>query len=818
METEQAQTKRTAIKIGGMHCAGCVNSIQKYVSELDGVKKCEVNLAAEKAVLEFDPSSVDLATIEKAIEEAGYKVVYEKLTVKVNGITDSSDADGLEKRLSELEGVRYASANYGNGQVLVEYNQALLSLSDIRQVLNKSGYQILSEDLSASAEEVEAKKLKKLFTIGIIFTIPVMIFGYPEYLSFVPLAGSATAAYIIFLSATVVQFVTGSRFYVGAYRIAKMKSANMDTLVVTGTTAAYLFSVFNTFPAPAWHNIYYDAAAVVITFIILGKYLENKTKGKASSIIRKMLELQPKTARIKKDGEEIEVPIELLKPGDFIIVRPGEKIPVDSIVLEGYSAVDESMVTGESMAVGKKPNDIVIGGTVNKEGALVIKAAKVGSDTMLAQIVKLVEDAMGRKPPMQRIVDKIAGYFAFIVIAVAFATFLGWYFGTTDGEHHFADSLIPAVAILVVACPCALGLATPTAVMVGMSKSAQNGVIFKGGDALEMLGKIKVAVFDKTGTLTQGKPQVTDLITIKQIAPTVESSPNNVNDMLLEIAATAEKNSEHPLAKSIVQKAKELNLNLGESSEFYAVPGKGVNVVYNGNNIIVGSPGLIEKEGIDIKHAQEFVSKFQQEGKTAVLVAVDKNLIGVIALLDTPKPSAKEALKSLRKLGIEIVMLTGDNERTAATIAKDLAIDRVIANVMPSEKVNVIKKLQQEGKKVAMIGDGINDAAALTQADVGIAIGSGTDVALEAGKVVLVRDDLTDVVAALEISKKTVSKIRQNLFYAFIYNAALIPVAGLGLLYPALAGLAMAASSVSVTSSSLLLKRWNPPSKKIKSS
>ncbi|MGI0003345.1 MAG: copper-translocating P-type ATPase, partial [Nitrosopumilaceae archaeon] len=596
---------------------------------------------------------------------------------------------------------------------------------------NKSGYQILSEDLSASAEEVEAKKLKKLFTIGIIFTIPVMIFGYPEYFSFVPLAGSATAAYIIFLSATVVQFVTGSRFYVGAYRIAKMKSANMDTLVVTGTTAAYLFSVFNTFPAPAWHNIYYDAAALVITFIILGKYLENKTKGKASSIIRKMLELQPKTARIKKDGEEIEVPIELIKPGDVIIVRPGEKIPVDSIVLEGHSAVDESMVTGESMPVGKKPNDIVIGGVVNKEGALVIKAAKVGSDTMLAQIVKLVEDAMGRKPPMQRIVDKVAGYFAFIVMAVAFGTFLSWYFIATPGEHLIATALIPAVAILVVACPCALGLATPTAVMVGMSKSAQNGVIFKGGDALEILGKIKIAVFDKTGTLTQGKPQVTDLITIKQIALAAESSPNNVNDMLLEIAATAEKNSEHPLAKSIVQKAKELNLNLGEPSEFYAIPGRGVNVIYNGNNIIVGSPGLIEKEGIDIKPAQEFISKFQQEGKTAVLVTMDKDLIGVIALLDTPKTSAKKALNALRKMGIEIVMLTGDNEKTAATIAKELSIDRVIANVMPSEKVDVIKKLQQEEKKIAMVGDGINDAAALTQADIGIAIGSGTDVALE---------------------------------------------------------------------------------------
>jgi len=803
IETEN-QTKRMAIKIGGMHCAGCVSSIQNYVLEQKGVKKCEVNLAAEKAVLEFDPSSTNLSTIEKAIEEIGYKVVYEKLTIKVSGITDSSDANRLEKHLRELEGVKYASVNYGNGQVLVEYNQALLSLSDIRSVINKSGYQILSEDLSASAEEIEAKKLKKLFVVGLVFTIPIVFLAYPEFMSFVPFAGTATAAYLLFAFASVVQFVTGSRFYVGAYRISKMKSANMDTLVITGTTAAYLFSAFNTFPNPVWHNIYFDSSSVVITFIILGKYLENKTKGKASSIIRKMLELQPKTARIKKDGDELEIPIELIKIGDVIVVRPGEKIPVDGIVLEGNSAVDESVVTGESMPVGKKLGDGVIGGTVNKEGFLVIRADKVGSDTMLAQIVKLVEDAMGRKPPMQRMVDKFAGYFAFVVMAVAFGTFLTWYFVAPSGEHLIATALIPAVAVLVVACPCALGLATPTAVMVGMSKSAQNGVIFKSGDSLEMLGKIKVAVFDKTGTLTQGSPQVTDLITI-----------NNDNKML-ELAAIAEKNSEHPLAKSIVQKAKELKMMLNDPSEFFAIPGKGVKAVYNGNHIMVGSPDLIKEEGIDTSHAKDVILNLQKEGKTAVLVSLDRDLIGVIALLDMPKPSAKNALVALKNMGIDVVMLTGDNERTSATIAKDLAIDKVIANVMPLQKVDVIKKLQQEGKKIAMIGDGMNDAAALTQADVGIAIGSGTDIALEAGSVVLVRDDLTDVVTAIEISKKTVSKIRQNLFYAFAYNIILIPVAGVGLLYPVLAGLAMAASSVSVTSSSLLLKRWMPPSKKLK--
>ena len=797
-----------------MHCAGCVSTIQKFVSEVPGVSKVEVNLANEKATLEFDQSKIKLDSIEKAIEEAGYKVAYEKLALKLGGINDSSDASSLESKLKNLEGIKSASANYGNGQVLVEYNSALLSLSDIHRIINKTGFEILSEDLSASAEETEARKLKKLFAVGVIFTIPIMIFGYPEYLSFIPFAGSATAAYIIFACASVVQIMVGGRFYSGAYRIAKMRSANMDTLVVTGTTAAYLFSVFNTFPAPIWHNIYYDAGAVVITFITLGKYLENKTKGKASSMIRKMLELQPKLSRIKKDGEEIEIPTELIKLGDLIIVRPGEKIPLDGIVIEGFSAVDESMVTGESMPVTKKPNDLVIGGTVNKEGALLIKAQKVGNDTMLSQIVKLVEDAMGRKPPMQRMVDKISGYFALFVMIAALVTFLSWYAFTDQGTHHFAASLIPAVAILVVACPCALGLATPTAVMVGMSKGAQNGVIFKGGDALEILSKTKVFVFDKTGTLTQGKPQVTDIMSVEQIAVSAKDKDlSGTNEKILQIAATAEKNSEHPLAKAVVQKAKELNLNLGEPSEFLAVPGKGINAVYDGKNILVGNLEFMKEEGIDTVSAEDLISSLQQQGKTVSLVAQDKVLMGVLALLDTPKPSARDALRSLKKMGMEIVMLTGDNKKTAAYIAKNLGIDQVIANVLPAEKMNIIKKLQNGGKTIAMVGDGINDAAALTQADIGIAIGSGSDVAIEAGKIVLIRDNLTDVVSAIEISKKTVSKIKQNLFYAFAYNAALIPVAGLGLLYPAIAGLAMAVSSVSVTSSSLLLKRWSPPSK-----
>jgi len=815
VSTEHDETKRTALKIGGMHCAGCVNAIQNHVMEIDGVTKCEVNLAAEKATLEFDPSITNLAIIERAVEEIGYKVVYEKLTVKIGNMTDSSDANRIEKRLKELAGIKYVSASFGNGQVLVEYNSTLVSLSDLRQAITKSGYQILSEDLSASAEEVEAKKLKKLFFLGLAFTIPVLIFVYPDYLSFVPMAGTAIAAYVVLACSSIVQFVVGNRFYVGAYRIGKMRSANMDTLVVTGTTAAYLFSAVNTFPTPTWHNIYFDASSVVITFIILGKYLETKTKGKASSLVRKMLELQPKTTRIKKDGQELDVPIEVIKPGDIILVRPGEKIPVDSLVLEGSSAVDESMITGESMPVNKKIGDYAIGGTVNQEGILVIRAEKVGSDTMLAQVVKLVEDAMGRKPPMQRTVDKIAGCFAFVVMVVAFATFMTWYLFTPVGVHQLATSLIPAVAILVVACPCALGLATPTAIMVGMSKAAQNGVVFKGGDSLELLGRIKIAVFDKTGTLTQGKPMITDIMTIKQIAVASENiaSGMNADKKILEIAAVAEKNSEHPLAKSIVQHAIDSKIRLSDTTEFVAIPGKGVNAVYAGKNILVGSSRLMEDEGIHTESVKQSLIKFQEEGKTTILVALDKQLVGIIALLDTPKPNAKTAIQSLKKMGIQVMMLTGDNERTAGTVARELDIDKFFANVLPSGKSDIIKLLQKEGK-VAMIGDGINDAPALIEADVGVAIGSGTDIALEAGKVVLIRDDLTDVVSAIEISKKTMNKIRQNLFYAFVYNVALIPLAGLGLLYPAIAGLAMAASSVSVTSSSLLLRRWTPPSRK----
>lgn len=802
------QTKKTLLKIGGMHCAGCVNSIQRYVSTVDGVSKVEVNLANEKASVEYDPAKVAVSDIEKAVEEAGYRVVYEKVSLKVEGITDSVDAQRLEQAVSRMEGVRSAYANYGNAQVLVEYNPALVSLADMRKKIGDAGYTIVGEDAQASAIDIEAQRLWRMFIIGVAFTIPALLFSYPELFTFLPLAGTATAAYVAFATASVVQFVTGSRFYVGAFRIARMKSANMDTLVVLGTTAAYVFSAYNTFPEPMWHGIYYDASSLVITFILLGKYLELKTKGRTGAVIRKMLELQPKTAKVKRaDGSEIETPVELIQPGDIIIVRPGEKVPVDSVVVQGESAVDESMATGESVPVHKKAGDGAIGGTVNQEGMLLVKATKVGADSFLSQVVRLVEEAMGKKPAMQKLVDRIAGYFAYAVMAVALATFAAWYAVASPGSAE--QAIIPAVAILVVACPCALGLATPTAIMVGMGKGAANGVIFKSGDVIEALSKIKVTVFDKTGTLTLGRPQVTDVVQLKQEIGTAGQSVHGTS--VLALAATAENYSEHPLAKAIMSHARNAGVEPAEVSDFQVTAGMGVTAVLDKTTIRVGNVEFIEGAGVATGSSVQAVEKLQSQGKTAVLVSANGEVVGVIGLMDAPKPGAKEAIAALKRLGIEPVMVTGDNRRTAEEIARQVGIERIYAGVLPSGKVDAINEIRKSGT-VAMVGDGINDAPALTAADVGIAIGSGTDLAIEAGSVVLVRSDIYDVVSAVEIARKTAGKIKQNLFYAFAYNVVLIPVAAMGLLYPALAGLAMAASSVSVTASSLALKRWKPSS------
>lgn len=831
----QNHSKRTVFKIGGMHCAGCINSIQGFVSELSGVNRVDVNLATEKATIEFDPLRVNLDTIENAIQEIGYKVVYEKISLKVAGITDSSDSERIENSLKQMEGIKSISVNYGSSQINIEYNSALLSPSDIRKRITDFGYEVLSQAAGSSAEDIESTKLRRLFYIGVVFTIPIVIFSYPEVFGFIPIVGAEITVYLMFAFASIVQFVTGSRFYIGAFRIARMKSANMDTLVVLGTTTAYIFSVYNTFPTPILNNLYYDAAAVVITFIILGKYMEMKSKGKTSSVIRKLLELQPKTAKVVKENGEVEVPIELIQSGQIIAVRPGEKIPVDSIIISGSSAVDDSMITGESMPVSKKVGDQVIGGTINHEGLIMIKATKVGSDSFLSHVVKMVEDAIGKKPAMQKLVDKFAGYFAYAVMIAAAFTFSAWYFGISPGVAAMA--IIPAVAILVVACPCALGLATPTAIMVGMGKGASNGVLFKSGDAIELLSKVSVAIFDKTGTITQGKPKVTDVIvvdesglpTLDQFSSTLDQSKDkslteqlragSPNVVALSLAAIVEKGSEHPLGKAIVSYAQGKGVSTEDFDlhDFKATAGLGVTATYDGMTIKVGSLAFMHDKNIDTSHSSNMIDKLQEDGKTAVLVSVNGIVVAIIGLLDTPKSGAKETIFALKSLGIEPIMLTGDNEKTAREIGRSIGIDTIFADVLPSGKVDIVEQIHKERNnvKLAMIGDGINDAPALTAADVGIAIGSGTDIAIEAGDVVLIRDDISDVVAAIEIARKTVSKIKQNLVYAFVYNIILIPVAATGMLYPALAGIAMAASSVSVTMSSLALKRWIPKSKKL---
>lgn len=814
------RSRRVVLRIGGMHCAGCTRAIQGYLMDMDGIKDCDVNLATEKAVIEYDPAMINLRRIEQAIEEVGYKVVYDKVSLHVSMLTDVSDAVRLEGILKGIEGIRDASVNHVSSRVTVEYNPALISIAEVKAVLDEYGYKIVSEDVY-SAEDEDAKVLRRLFLIGLALTVPVVLYSYPEYIS-LPLAGTSITAYLMLILAGTVQFLVGKRFYVGAYRISKIGSANMDTLVAVGTTAAYIFSVINTVPEPLWHSIYYDVSSVVITFIILGKYLESKSKSKASYLIRKMLELQPKKARVIKDGDggvEEEVPVESIREGDVVLVHPGEKIPVDGTIIKGYSAVDESIATGESMPVSKGPGDEVIGGTINREGSLLIKATRVGSDTFLAHVIRLVEDAMGSKPPVQMLVDKVAGYFAFIVMSIAVATFLVWYALTGVVEQ----ALIPTVAVLVVACPCALGLATPTAIMVGMGKGAQHSIIFKNGKALEMLSRVDVVVFDKTGTLTHGRPVVTDVISLSStvmvdgdgdgISSSSSSNGAYLRD-LLEAAASIERNSEHPLAKAIVEKASSIGIMLKEVEDFKAIPGKGVKAMYRGREIMVGSPRMLESMGIAIDSCKGKISSLQDEGKTVVLVSIDGKPSGIIAFMDEPKQSSMDAVNMLKSMGIDVVMLTGDNRRSADAIARALGIEHVLAEVMPDGKIDAIRMVQVEGKRVAMVGDGINDAPALMQADVGIAMGNGTDIAIEAGDVILLRDDPIGVATAVELSRKVMSKIRQNLVYAFMYNVALIPVAAIGLLYPALAGLAMAASSISVTMSSLLMRRWMPKSRR----
>ncbi len=812
MSTELGKIRRVTLKIKGMHCAGCIKAIQSYLSDIDGISKCEVNLANESASIEFDQSKVSIDDIEKAIEDIGYSVAYERLMLKVLGLKDANDAYMLENRLRGLEGVKDVSVNHTNSYILIEYNPSIVTQASIIKVVRGHGFDV--DDEHGSEYDDEAKVLKRLFLLGLILSLPIELYSYPEYMPFLPFANTTASAYALFILASIVQVFVGYRFYIGAYRIARLKGANMDTLVAIGTTAAYIFSVINTFPEPNWHNIYYDASSVVLTLVTLGMYIEHKGKRRASMLVRRLLELQPSKARMIVDGKEVEVNTDEVKEGDILLVKPGERIPVDAIVIDGESSVDESMLTGESMPVEKGKGSKVIGGSINIDGVLLIKATGIGNDTFIANTVRLIDEALSKKPRIQRLIDRFSAYFAFVTIGIAVVTFILWYTLTLD----IALALIPSVAVLVVACPCAMGLATPLALMNGIGKGAEYGIIFKDSNAIERLAKVDTVLLDKTGTLTYGKPEVTDIITVGQFesnifkvkhdASSSYTLHSNDNIALLSIAAVAEKNSEHPIAKAIVRKAVEYGLSIDEPDEFKVYPGKGVKALYNGMSIYIGKVNFITSLAIDCSNISNEINRLQSEGKSTVVVAVNDKAVGIIGLMDTIKKDAREAVSALKHMGLDVIMVTGDNSNAARAVASMLGIEHVIADVMPKDKASVVEELQKKGRIVAMVGDGINDAVALTQADVGIALGSGTDVAKEAGHVIIVKDNLILAAVVIELGKRIMSKVKQNIVYAFAYNIALIPLAALGMMYPVYAGIAMAASSVSVTTSSMLLKRF----------
>jgi len=712
-----------------------------------------------------------------------------KMELKIIGMTCAACSGRVEKKLTRTEGIVGAVVNLATEKAAIEYKVEAITPQEIENIILDLGYKPVAIhgliDREKEEREKESQRQLYLFIFTAVMNIPIMLLamsaGHMAYQSKV----------LQFFLATPVQIIAGYQFYRGAYKSLKNGSANMDVLIALGTTAAYLYSVATTFFIPG--DVYYDAATMILALIILGKMLEAIAKGRTSQAIKKLMGLQAKTARVLRDNQEVDIPVEEVVVGDLVLVRPGEKIPVDGMVEEGFSAVDESMLTGESIPVEKKPGDQVIGATINKNGILRFKAIKVGEESALFQIIKLVENAQMSKAPIQRLADQVAGIFVPVVMVIAILTFLGWYWITGD----FTKALMTMTAVLVIACPCALGLATPTAIMVGTGKGAENGVLIKGGEHLEKAHSINTVVLDKTGTITKGQPEVTDIITLGKAT----------EEELLRVAAIAEKGSEHPLGLAIVKKA--VGIPLDNPDSFEAIPGHGIKAKYQGKEILVGTVKLMQENEISVGEVINKKEDLESAGKTSMLVAIDKSLAGIIAVADTVKESSAEAIRELKQMGLAVIMITGDNQRTAQAIAKEVGIDRVLAEVLPEGKSYEVEKLKREGKRVAMVGDGINDAPALAAADLGVAIGTGTDVAMEASDITLMGGDLQGVATAIKLSKRTMRTIKQNLFWAFIYNIIGIPVAALGYLVPVFAAAAMAFSSVSVVTNSLLLKRVN---------
>ncbi|MDM5225078.1 heavy metal translocating P-type ATPase [Cytobacillus sp. NJ13] len=797
--------RETTLQIAGMTCAACAVRIEKGLKKVDGVEDASVNFALEKSKVTFDPSKANVNQLKEKVQSLGYKVMSEKAEFDISGMTCAACANKIEKRLNKLNGVQTATVNFALESGLVEYNPDEVSVSDMKEAIEKLGYR-LEQKQESKGEKVdhrqkEIEKQKGKFIFSAILSIPLLwaMVSHFEFTSFIWLPEMFMNPWVQLALATPVQFLVGGQFYVGAYKALRNKSANMDVLVALGTSAAYFYSIYLSILSKGSEahmvELYFETSAVLITLIILGKLFEAKAKGRSSEAIKKLMGLQAKTATVLREGKELKLPIEEVIAGDIVYVKPGEKVPVDGVIFEGRSALDESMITGESIPVDKTVGDLVIGSTINKNGFIKVKATKVGKDSALAQIIKVVEEAQGSKAPIQRLADVISGIFVPIVVGIAIVTFLVWYFAVSPGE--FAVALEKLIAVLVIACPCALGLATPTSIMAGSGRAAEYGILFKGGEHLETTHRLDTVILDKTGTVTNGKPALTDVIL----------SNGFEEKEFLKLVGSAERNSEHPLAEAIVEGIKEKGIELGSSEHFEAIPGFGIESIVESKSLLIGTRRLMERNNIDVGNLLPKMENLEMQGKTAMLVAIDHQFAGVIAVADTIKETSQKAIERLKNMGLEVVMITGDNKQTAQAIANEVGIDHVIAEVLPEGKAEEVKKLQKAGKKVAMVGDGINDAPALATADIGMAIGTGTDVAMEAADITLIRGDLNSIADAIFMSKMTIRNIKQNLFWAFAYNTLGVPIAALGFLAPWLAGVAMAFSSVSVVLNALRLQR-----------
>ena len=813
------------LKINGMTCAACAKTVERVTKKLEGVSESNVNFATEKLNIVFDESKLVLDEIKAAIVKAGYEGTEETLlkevSLPIQGMHCAACAKAIERTVSKLNGINTVTVNFASEKAYIKYNPVSVKLSEIKQAIAKAGYTALdAESYSIDQDKIDKEKnIRNLwikFIISAIFAAPLLYLSMGSMIWWLkwPIPYWLKPMQYPFLYALVEIglvipiLIVGRRFYTVGFKAILRRSPNMDSLIAMGTSAAVIYSLYSTYRIyisdfKFVNSLYFESAGVIITLILLGKSLEAVSKGRTSEAIKKLMGLTPKTAIVIRDGAEVEIPIDEVEVGDLITVKPGQKIPVDGEVIEGLTSVDESMLTGESIPVGKKPGDKVYGASLNKNGFITFKATKVGSDTVLANIIRLVEQAQGSKAPIAKMADIVSGYFVPAVFGIAILASLAW---LISGQS-ISFTLTIFISVLVIACPCALGLATPTAIMVGTGRGAEFGVLFKGGEALETAHKIQTIVFDKTGTITEGCPEVTDIITVGRYE----------KNELLQLAASAEKASEHPLGEAIIRSADKTGLELLKPASFLAYPGYGIEADINGNKVLLGNEKFLSEKQIDLISLYNESDQLASEGKTPMYIAIDNHLQGIIAVADIIKENSAVAIQKLHEMGIEVAMITGDNSKTAQAIARQVNIKRVLADVLPQDKANEVKKLQAEGKKVAMVGDGINDAPALAQADIGIAIGSGTDVAIESADIVLMRSNLMDVLTAIQLSKRTIRNIKQNLFWAFGYNVAGIPMAS-GLMYalggslisPIFSAAAMSLSSVSVLTNALRLKRFKP--------